>query len=140
MAGGLSLLNDFRIQVAVAAVLIAIVCAVFVIRRKRVSQDELERQRRIAVNREGRLLDGYITEITDERIHFHYSVAGVDYQTTQTITDLKEFLPLEVHHVIGPVAVKYIARNPGNSIVVCEAWSGLRRRASTPSQEPIVKL
>jgi hypothetical protein len=28
----------------------------------------------------------------------------------------------------GPAIVKYIPRNPANSIVICEEWSGLRAR------------
>jgi hypothetical protein len=41
------------------------------------------------------------------------------------VAHLRTFLPTEFQ-LGGPVSVKYDARNPANSIVVSEQWSGLR--------------
>ena len=30
--------------------------------------------------------------------------------------------------LVGPVTLKYSTRNPANSIIICEEWSGLRQR------------
>ena len=35
-------------------------------------------------------------------------------------------LPEDPDRLIGPVYMKYTPRNPANSIIVCEQWSGLR--------------
>ena len=40
---------------------------------------------------------------------------------------LQEYLPHDYSEV-GPVSVKYDPRNPANSILVAEQWSGLRVR------------
>ena len=88
---------------------------------------ERERRRRLAVNVGGRLADGNITEATDSSIFYSYSVGGVEYATSQDIDELREVFKVEPERLIGcPVTVKYAMRNPANSIVVCEEWSGLR--------------
>ena len=88
---------------------------------------ERERRRRLAVNVGGRLADGNITEATASSIFYSYSVGGVEYATSQDIDELREVLKVEPERLIGcPVTVKYAMRNPANSIVVCEEWSGLR--------------
>ncbi|HLJ44605.1 MAG TPA: hypothetical protein VKU01_01270 [Bryobacteraceae bacterium] len=90
---------------------------------------ERERRRRLAVNATGRLADGNITETGDNAIFYSYSVGGVLYAASQEITELKPAIPFELERLIGaPVTVKYTTRNPANSIVVCEDWSGLRSR------------
>jgi len=35
-------------------------------------------------------------------------------------------LPADRMSMVGPASVKYDPRNPANSIVLCEQWSGLR--------------
>ena len=90
---------------------------------------ERERRRRLAVNAFGRLADGNVTETSDNAIFYSYSVGGVLYAASQEITELKTVIPFELDRIIGaPVTVKYTTRNPANSIVVCEEWSGLRSR------------
>jgi len=39
---------------------------------------------------------------------------------------LQALLPSNPMSVIGPAQVKFDPRNPANSIVLCEEWSGLR--------------
>ena len=51
---------------------------------------------------------------------------GADYRATQNVSSLREKMPAETHRSIGPATLKYMVRNPANSIVICEEWSGLR--------------
>ncbi|SRR6266567_1348493 len=91
---------------------------------------EREKRRRLSVNARGRLADGSITEATDTVIFYSYSVGGVEYATSQDIAELRSTLTVAPERLIGcPVTVKYAMRNPANSIVVCEEWSGLRSTA-----------
>lgn len=103
--------------------------------RGRETPEWRERRRRLAVNMRGRLGDGMVSDVGEDAIYYSYAVGGVEYQTSQDITQLKEFLPPDPHRVVGPVTLKYSLRNPANSIVVCEAWSGLwTSRKETVSQ------
>jgi hypothetical protein len=52
----------------------------------------------------------------------------VAYSTGQDISELRELLPADPERLIGPVTLKYSPKNPANSIVLCERWSGLRVR------------
>jgi hypothetical protein len=61
-------------------------------------------------------------------IHYAYQVNGVDYDTSQDVSALKGFLPEDSNLWIGPANIKYEPRNPANSIVLCEFWSGISRR------------
>ncbi len=55
---------------------------------------------------------------------YRYVIAGVTYECAQDVSRLAEF----VRHVRVdlPIQVRFDPRNPGNSIVVAEGWSGLR--------------
>jgi hypothetical protein len=100
--------------------------------RNRPTQDEIERRRREAINAGGKICDGEIIEIEGPSIIYTYSVAGVGYTAAQDVTPLESMLPEDVMSLIGPIALKYDPRNPANSIVICETWSGLRK----PQQGP----
>ena len=95
--------------------------------RNRPTPDEIERRRREAINAAGKICDGEIIEIDGPSIIYSYSVAGVGYTAAQDVTALEAMLPEDVTSMIGPIALKYDPRNPANSIVICEAWSGLRK-------------
>lgn len=131
MAAGFELLRAPAVQISAgAAVVIGLVFTAMRIFRKRVSDEEQERQRRLLVNQRGRIGDGLISDIRDEVIYFSYSIHGVDYQATQSVASLGDLIPAEPQRVIGPVMLKYLSRNPANSIVICEKWSGLRKPPS----------
>jgi hypothetical protein len=117
--------NRVPLSAGAGAVLLCVVILVFV-RRRRPTADEIERRRRLSVYRQGRILDGLITDIDGDTIHFAYSVNGADYRATQSVSTLRDKLPLTPHRLIGPATLKYMVRNPANSIVICEEWSGLR--------------
>ncbi len=96
---------------------------------KRGNPRERERKRRLAVNRYGRMGDGIITDCQEDALYYNYSIRGVEYATAQDVSTLREFLPEDPALLIGQVTLKYSSNNPANSILLCEEWSGLRRRA-----------
>lgn len=108
-----------------AAVLVAL--AIYVALRVKSNPQRRELKRRLTVNRLGRLGDAMITEASDNAIYYSYSVRGVQYEASQDISALRERLPVEPDRLIGGVAsLKYAPKNPANSILICEEWSGLR--------------
>jgi hypothetical protein len=116
--------------------------------RKRPDPDEAERRRREAINSKGKLGDGEIVDFDGAAIVYEYQVAGVGYTTSQDVSNLAFLLPAARMSMVGPASVKYDPRNPANSIVLCEQWSGLRdcesnfRRGSdsqTPQRDPMAE-
>lgn len=114
---------------SLAAVLIAL--AIYIALRVRGNPEKREKKRRLHVNRTGRLGDAMIIEVSENALHYSYSIRGVQYEASQDISTLRERLPAEPDRLIGGVAsLKYAPNNPANSILLCEEWSGLRARAS----------
>lgn len=117
-------------ELLLLACLACLLCAlaVAIVLKIRITPEEKERRRRIRVNLLGRLHDGMLADVQGDIIYYFYSVSGVDYNTSQDISGLRKLVPQDAALYIGPVNLKYLVRNPGNSIVVCEHWSGLRIR------------
>lgn len=88
--------------------------------------EKRERKRRLELNQRGRLGDALITEATDTMLYYAYSVRGVQYEASQDVSTLRELLPPQPERLIGPASLKYSTRNPANSMLICEEWSGLR--------------
>jgi len=124
------------IQIAVlsgvAAVLVAV--AVWIAMRVHGTPEKRERRRRLSVHRQGRLGDAMITEATDSTLYYTYSIRGVQYTASQDISTLRDLLPGEPERLIGVVGLKYSSKNPANSILICEGWSGLRPPAPRSDQ------
>ncbi len=100
---------------------------------RRKNPAERERRRRLAVNARGRLGSATIIDFRDPVVCYTYWVAGVEHQATQDLATLRDFLPPDAGIQIDvPATVKYLARNPANSILICEEWSGLRFRPRVP--------
>jgi len=118
---------------AVSALLSA--AAIMIVSWKRRNPRERERRRRLAVHRHGRMGDGMIIDCHEDALYYTYSVRGVEYAASQDISALREYLPANPALLIGPVTLKYSPKNPANSILVCEEWSGLRRRPARPDAE-----
>ena len=95
-------------------------------RLMRANPEKRERKRRLDLHRHGRLGDALILEATDALLYYSYSVRGVQYEASQDVSGLRELLPPEPERLIGPASLKYSPRNPANSILICEEWSGLR--------------
>jgi hypothetical protein len=118
-----------------AVALVVLSAAIYWLVRKylrgRPTPDEVERRRRGILHREGKMGDGEIVDVetASASIMYSYSVAGVTYTASQDLSALKSRLPSDVMTMVGPVSVKFDPRNPANSIVLCEEWSGLRNRS-----------
>ncbi len=109
--------------------------AILYLRRKRPTEEELERARRKMLALSGRVIDGMlldIREITLEdgrsltMLEFSYRSAGVDYECSQDITTLLTVVDPGEMRAGFPCSVRYQPGNPQNSIVISESWSGLR--------------
>ncbi|HXS98659.1 MAG TPA: hypothetical protein VN736_28880 [Candidatus Limnocylindrales bacterium] len=94
-------------------------------KQSRISPQERERQRRTVLVQTGKISDATLADVREDLLIYSYAVRGVEYTATQDISTLKELLPVDLA-AIGPVSVKYDPRNPANSIVVAEQWSGVR--------------
>ncbi|MEO5926927.1 MAG: hypothetical protein ABIR70_24140 [Bryobacteraceae bacterium] len=85
-----------------------------------------ERRRRLSVHQRGRLGEAYITGFDETALFYSYSIGGVQYETSQDISTLRELMPVEPERLLGVANMKYMMNNPGNSILLCEEWCGLR--------------
>ncbi|HEY3738644.1 MAG TPA: DUF3592 domain-containing protein [Bryobacteraceae bacterium] len=111
--------------------------------RKRPTEEELERQRRQHLVKSGRIMDGTILDISDvsaqdsgrssgmQLILYTYEIAGVVYESSQDVTDLKDRVNIYECRLSFPCSVRYDPRRPVNSIIVAETWSGLRDTANS---------
>jgi len=88
--------------------------------------EKRERKRRLELHRHGRLGDALILEATDTLLYYSYSVRGVQYEASQDLNGLRHLLPIEPERLIGAASLKYATKNPANSMLICEEWSGLR--------------
>jgi hypothetical protein len=115
------------ITLALAGVLVVIVAILGyqAWKNSRLSPEQRERLRRASLVAHGKMGDAMLVEIREQHLFYAYTVRGVEYTASQDIAPLKQFVPPDVT-LAGPVAVRYDARNPANSIVLSEEWSGLR--------------
>jgi len=93
--------------------------------RSRIPPDEKERRRRLMLLSAGKRGDGSLVDIHGDLLVYSYSVRGVEYTASQDVSQLRPFMPRDVA-LLGAICVKYDPRNPANSIVLAEEWSGLR--------------
>jgi len=117
----------------VSAALIAL--AIWIALRVHGTPEKRERKRRLNVHRQGRLGDAMISEATESTLYYFYTVRGVQYTASQDVSTLREYLPVDPHRLIGVAGLKYSSKNPANSILVCEEWSGLRAPAAVREEE-----
>ena len=94
-------------------------------KRSRITPEERERRRRSALVARGKMSDAVLVEIRDDLLFYAYGVRGVEYTASQDVSMLKEQMPPDFS-TIDAVSVKYDPKNPANSIVLAEQWSGLR--------------
>ncbi|MGQ9918858.1 MAG: hypothetical protein ACUVS7_15725 [Bryobacteraceae bacterium] len=99
--------------------------AAWIVYRRRLTPAEKERRRRLALNRWQRTVEGLVLDAGPDLIHYQYELSGVAYFTSQDVSALRGLLPEDPARLAGPVNVKYDPRNPANSIILCEEWSGL---------------
>ncbi|HUB52222.1 MAG TPA: hypothetical protein VL986_08750 [Terracidiphilus sp.] len=133
----MTLLNKTGWEIAAAALALAAVTgtAIWFVRRRRPTPDEIEAERRKFLVQSGRLVDGMLLDVCDvpasdgrtlKMLFFNYRNGGVDYECSQDITAITALINLELIRVGFPCSVRYQPGNPQNSIVVAEGWSGLR--------------
>ena len=125
-------LRIYTIALGVAAVALA---AVGLSRRKKRTSRDLELERRQFLDRIGRITDGNVLDVQEapasgdrvsQLIIFQYEIAGVEYQCSQDVTYLRQWINLHSCRLGLPTSVKYDPQNPGNSMVISERWIGLR--------------
>jgi len=121
---------------AVAGAIITI--AAVTVWRRRSDPLERERRRRKRLGCGGRIAAGVLLDFEDvaklegERLYLHYSyrIGGVEYSTCQDVTELAHHEGPVSGWAIGAVSVKYDVRNPQDSILLSEDWTGLRTLSS----------
>jgi hypothetical protein len=129
--------DNLEIAAGLTATTAVAAAAAWLILRRRPSADEVERTRRQFLVQSGRLVDGmlldiYEVEAKDGRtltmLLFSYRIGGVDYESSQDITAIREVVNAAEVRAGFPCTVRYQPGNPYNSIVVGEGWTGLRER------------
>lgn len=151
----LSLVKDWRVLAPAAGAGVVALAAAFMWMRKRPEDPtEMERQRRVYLNRVGRIVEGQVLEINDpaqvpetaqteatarngngngthrgvesaQLVYYTYSISGVTYETAQDVTGLEQRLVLDGVVAGQSASVKYDPANPSNSILLADDWSGL---------------
>jgi hypothetical protein len=110
------------------------------IRSHRTTPEQRERQRRQRLAQMGRICDGTVLDVQEFSANGHgptqlliysYDVGGVSYEASQDVTHLRQIVDIESCRLGLPSSVRYDPRNPGNSIVVSEAWTGLRMESGS---------
>jgi hypothetical protein len=101
-------------------------------KNSRVTPEERERTRRSHLVATGKMGDATLVEVREHHLFYAYIVRGVEYTASQDVSLLLERVPPDLTEV-QTVAVRYDPRNPANSIVVAEHWSGLR--VATPKKD-----
>jgi hypothetical protein len=129
-------------QIAAGAVLLAaFVLGLWLLLRKRPTAEEQERARRKFLAHSGRLVDGMLLDVCEVEAQgkskndpgrtltmlvYSYRIGGVDYESSQDITDMRGVVNAAEVRAGFPCSARYQPGNPQNSIVVAEEWSGLR--------------
>ena len=126
--------------------------AVIALSRKEESLDELERERRESLLKNGRIIDATVIDISDlspeeagrpmglQLILYKYEVSGVIYEASQDVTLLKHIVNIYDCRLGFPASVRYDPHNPTNSLIVTEGWSGLRDTANSVPIRPVRRI
>ncbi|MGH9511623.1 MAG: DUF3592 domain-containing protein [Terriglobales bacterium] len=126
----------FRLYTFAAGSIAAVSAGYFFFRRKPKTANELEIKRREWLDQVGRITDGTVIDVQEQKatepssstfLIFQYDVAGVSYEASQDVTYLRQRINLHSCRLGVPTSVRYDPHNPGNSIVVSERWMGLRQ-------------
>jgi hypothetical protein len=127
--------RDPRVLAGLAAALVLLAIVIGIIARwRRPAPDEIERRRREKLTADGRITDGVIVDArtlngedsvspTPEVLVYSYRLAGVTYNCAQDVSRLAD--RVSGFRLDQPVQIRYDPRNPGNSILLSESWSGL---------------
>jgi hypothetical protein len=115
------------ILIAPAAVLVLAMLRVGYLawQNSRVTPEERERRRCAHLVATGKITDAMLVEIRENLVFYSYLVRGVEYTASQDLARVPGEAAVDFSGV-SALSVKYDPRNPANSIVVAEEWSGLR--------------
>ncbi len=117
------------------AVVIAAASSLVWLGRRKKTPEQREALRRQRISAQGRITDGTVLDVQEfdsgsghpvQMVLYTYDVAGVQYECSQEVTHLRQFLDLHSCRIGVATSVKYDPHHPGNSIVVAEDWCGLR--------------
>jgi hypothetical protein len=106
------------------------------LRTKKQTPEDKERERRVWINMNGRITDGTVMDVQEltgqggvahQLLIYQYDIAGVSYECSQDVTWLRHLIDLHSCRLGLPASIKYDPKNPGNSIVISESWTGLRK-------------
>jgi hypothetical protein len=123
-------------SLALGGMAVAAVSVGYWLRGGKKSSEQKELERRIRISRGGRITDGTVMDVHEmdgedkepiQLLIYTYDVAGVSYEASQDVTLLRQFIDFHSCRLGLPTSIKYDPQNPGNSIVISEEWSGLRR-------------
>jgi hypothetical protein len=131
-------MNSFRLYPIVAlGAAAAIVGYALLSRKNKKPAEQIERERRMQLTLGGRIIDGNVIDVLELEesesgqqmilLVYKYDVAGVTYEASQDVTHLRQFIDLYSCRLGLPASVKYDPHNPGDSLVISETWSGLRK-------------
>jgi hypothetical protein len=125
-----------RLYTLTGALVIAIATSSLLLgRRKRKTPEQREALRRQRISTIGRITDGTVLDVQEydaetdhsrQMVIYTYDIAGVQYECSQDVTHLRQFVDLHSCRIGVATSIKYDPKNPGNSIVVAETWCGLR--------------
>jgi hypothetical protein len=137
--------DTWEITAAAASIVILGAAGLWLVLRKRLTAEELERARRQFLVHSGRLVDGMLLDICEFKAEdartltmllYNYSIGGVNYECSQDITDMRGVVDAVQVRAGFPCTVRFQPGNPHNSIVVAEEWTGLRMGLPTlPSND-----
>jgi hypothetical protein len=135
--------NTWEIIAAGVFVTALLVVGLWLLLRKGPTPDERERARRQFLSNSGRVVDGMFLDICEVEVEaeaksknepsrtltmllYSYRIGGVDYESSQDVTELLSVVDTAQVRAGFPCSARYQPGNPQNSIVVSEVWSGLR--------------
>jgi len=120
---------------------------VSLLRTKKKTPEDFERERRARIHEIGRITDGTVIDTQEidgdengygqaQLLIYTYDVGGVTYEASQDITTLRQWVDLHQCRIGLPASIKYDPKSPGNSILICESWNGLRMKRPAASLAP----
>jgi hypothetical protein len=136
--------QDPRIVGGLSAGIVLLTAAtIYLIRSHRPTPEEIERRRRERLAALGRITDGILLDARNadgtlyedphgaaavpHTLLYSYRLAGVTYDCAQDVSAIPD--RIRGFRLDQPIQLRYDPRNPGNSILVSESWSGLRLTA-----------
>jgi hypothetical protein len=127
--------TELEIAAGVTFMVLLAGLGIWLVLRNRPTAAEIERARRHFLTQSGRILDGMLLDVCEvpaedgrtlTMLLYSYRIAGVDYESSQDVTDMREIVDPAQVRAGFPCSIRYQPGSPQNSIVVAEEWSGLR--------------